>query len=196
MNDSSPVVTQAARIADLINRLGRMSREMQFVDGLNPAQWEALRYLKRANTCSRTPGGIAEFLCATKGTVSQTVNALKCKGLIDCRPSEKDKRVQLLDLTPKGHDLLSRDPVHKLEEFAYDLEGEQGAQIVNGLSELLSSLQGATGAKPFGVCQTCCRHITTPEECTDGMVGKCELTGEDLCSDASTRICTNFKKVE
>ena len=72
----------AARVAELIDRLGRMTRELQYVDGLNPAQWEALRYLNRANRYSRTPGGVADFLGATKGTISQTVSALESKGLI------------------------------------------------------------------------------------------------------------------
>ncbi len=58
----------AERIAELLDRVSRLARELQFVDGLNPAQWEALRFIARANRYSRSPGAFAEFIGTTKGT--------------------------------------------------------------------------------------------------------------------------------
>src|SRR3546814_5148487 len=43
----------AQRVIVLLDRLSRLTRELQFVDGLNPAQWEALRFLATANKYSR-----------------------------------------------------------------------------------------------------------------------------------------------
>src|SRR3546814_13923422 len=63
----------AQRVIVLLDRLSRLTRELQFVDGLNPAQWEALRFLATANKYSRSPTALAEYLGATKGTVSQTL---------------------------------------------------------------------------------------------------------------------------
>src|SRR3546814_7076019 len=60
----------AQRVIVLLDRLSRLTRELQFVDGLNPAQWEALRFLATANKYSRSPTALAEYLGATKGTVS------------------------------------------------------------------------------------------------------------------------------
>lgn len=58
------------RIVELVNRLGRAVHCMQFARGLNPAQWEALRFVVRANRYSRTPSALAGFLGTTKGTAS------------------------------------------------------------------------------------------------------------------------------
>src|SRR5690606_124477 len=55
----------AQRVILLLDRLSRLSRELQFVDGLNPAQWEALRFVARANRYSRTPTALAEYLGST-----------------------------------------------------------------------------------------------------------------------------------
>src|SRR3546814_3015773 len=71
----------AQRVIVLLDRLSRLTRELQFVDGLNPAQWEALRFLATANKYSRPPPALAEYLGATKGTVSQNLIAPESKGL-------------------------------------------------------------------------------------------------------------------
>ena len=60
--DPAAPAGQGPRVAELIDRLSRLTRELQYVDGLNPAQWEALRFLSRANKYSRTPGAVAQFL--------------------------------------------------------------------------------------------------------------------------------------
>ena len=70
------------KIANLINRLGRSIHCRQFAQGLNPAQWESLRFLARANRYSRTPSALAEYLRTTKGTASQTLKSLESKGYV------------------------------------------------------------------------------------------------------------------
>src|SRR3546814_17264849 len=50
----------AQRVIVLLDRLSRLTRELQFVDGLNPAQWEDLRFLATANQHSRSPTALAE----------------------------------------------------------------------------------------------------------------------------------------
>ena len=66
-------------IINLIERLGRFARSAQHCAGMKPAQWEALRFVSRANRYSRTPGALADFLSSTRGTVSQTPIALEKK---------------------------------------------------------------------------------------------------------------------
>lgn len=193
MPETCAPTDHAARIAELIDRIGRMTRELQYVDGLNPAQWEALRYLNRANRYSRTPGCIAEFLGATKGTISQTVTALEAKGLIYRTPSDRDRRVCLIDLTEEGQRMIARDPVLRLERIAAGLPPEMGQAMVNGLSHLMASLQLELGAKPFGVCVACCRHLSADSECQGGETARCGMTGEPLSRDDSRRICVNYR---
>ena len=60
-----------------LERLARLMRAREHEDGLNPAQWEALRFLSRANRFSNAPGALTRYLGATKGTVSQTLMALE-----------------------------------------------------------------------------------------------------------------------
>jgi len=183
----------AARVAELIDRLGRMTRELQYVDGLNPAQWEALRYLNRANRYSRTPGGVADFLGATKGTISQTVSALESKGLIARTPSDRDKRVCLIDLTAEGERMIARDPVRCIETIVGAMDDRTAALMVDGLGRLMASLQVELGSKPFGVCVACCRHLAPETGCKKSeAVPKCGMTGEPLQGDAPQRICVNY----
>ena len=63
------------RAAILIERLGRLLQTEEQETGLNPAQWQALRFLGRANRFSRTPATVADYLGSTRGTVSQTLIA-------------------------------------------------------------------------------------------------------------------------
>ena len=65
-----------------LERLARVMRAREHEDGLNPAQWEALRFLGRANRFSDSPGALTRYLGATKGTISQTLMALERKGYI------------------------------------------------------------------------------------------------------------------
>ena len=62
-----------------LERLARIMRAREHEGGLNPAQWEALRYLSRANRFSDSPGALTRYLGATKGTISQTLMALERK---------------------------------------------------------------------------------------------------------------------
>ena len=75
-------MTNSEAIASLVDRLSRLAHSLQYSQGLNPAQWNALRYLARANKYSTSPGVLAEYFRTTKGTVSQTLIALESKGLI------------------------------------------------------------------------------------------------------------------
>jgi len=181
------------RVAQLIDRLGRLTRELQYVDGLNPAQWETLRFLSRANRVSRTASAVAEFLCATKGTVSQTISALENKGLLVRTPSEKDKRVTHLDLTERGGELIARDPVGRIENSVNAMDSAAADAMVQGLSRLLNALQADRDGPSFGVCKACCRHLTPEAGCGSNIVAKCGVTGQPLDTDDSHRLCVNFR---
>src|SRR6266540_3826854 len=90
------------QIVQSLERLSRLMRASEFGDGLNPAQWEALRYLARANRFSNSPGALTRYLAATKGTISQTVIALERKGYIAKANRPGEKRSIILTLTARG----------------------------------------------------------------------------------------------
>jgi DNA-binding MarR family transcriptional regulator len=190
-----PRTGAAPRVAELIDRLGRLARELQYVDGLNPAQWEALRFLSRANTYSRTPGAAAQFLGATKGTVSQTISALENKGLVVRRPSDRDRRVCLIDLTERGLAMMARDPVQRIEQAVEGVAPEIADAMVEGLSRLLGELNSEKDKPLFGVCAACCRHISPGSGCGGSeATARCGVTGEPLTGDEPARICVNYRE--
>ncbi|MGH6953201.1 MAG: MarR family winged helix-turn-helix transcriptional regulator [Alphaproteobacteria bacterium] len=183
------------RIADLVGRLGRTAHCLQFTDGLNPAQWEALRYLARANRYSLSPSALAEFLGTTKGTASQTVRALENKGLVRRAPNGRDRRSVTLELTEAGAALLRRDPMAGFERASRSLPGDRLAAVVDGLSRLLRDVQDGCGGRPFGVCQEC-GHFR-PLAAADEPKGphRCGLVGDPLSESDSALICVSFAPV-
>ena len=52
----------ANRVAALIERIGRLVSRESHAEGLQPVQWEALRYLAKANRFSRTAAAATAYL--------------------------------------------------------------------------------------------------------------------------------------
>src|SRR5579885_461789 len=111
-----PLSPEALEAAHLIDRLDRLARSDEQVGNLNPAQWEALRYLARANRFSRTPAALADYLASTRGTVSRTLASLEAKGYVSRDASLRDGRSVVLALTARGEQLLRRDPLFTLAD--------------------------------------------------------------------------------
>ena len=150
-----------AKIAHLINRLGRNIHCRQFAQGLNPAQWEALRYLALANHYSRTPSALAEYLRTTKGTASQTLKSLDAKGYIRRVPVPEDRRAVRIDITDAGHVALRLDPLRCLESSAAAM-GDDLEAVSRVLGRLAASLERANG-KAFGLCGECLEALASLE---------------------------------
>lgn len=177
------------RVADLIERLGRLADTLQRSGGLVPAQWEALRYLSRANRYSRHPGALAAFLGATKGTVSQTVIALERKGLVIRSNDPKDRRSVQIDLTEAGRAALAKDPLSDLADAARALPVTAAVRLAEDLSVLLWGLQQRHGRPGFGVCGSCRFFQRNAAGEETGGPHRCGVTREPL-SDADARhIC-------
>lgn len=101
-------------VAELFEHLSRTCHAISFSGGLNPAQWNALRFLARANASARTMSAFAQSHQTTKSTASQTLSALERKRLIRRVPDPMDRRVLQLELTTKGERLLAQDPIRHL----------------------------------------------------------------------------------
>ena len=179
----------AQGIADLIERMGRLAHTRQYAADLNPAQWEALRYLDRANRFSRSPSALAAFLGATKGTISQTLIALERKGLVTRERSRRDRRSVTLQLTEAGKALLTDDPLTDLARAAGRLSPDLQNKLFDGLRLVLAAMQDDNGRKPFGQCR-CCRFFV--EEMTVGAGGGphfCRLLDQPLSREETDSIC-------
>lgn len=175
--------------ADMIERLSRLLRGLEHETDLVPAQWQALRYLARANHYSRTPGALAQYLAATKGTVSQTVQALERKKLIRRRSDSADRRVVRLELTPGGQRRLANDPTRILTDATRDLD----ATLARDLIEVLRRLQRGNNHRAFGQCASCrfFRRGDAPGE--RGGPHRCGLTREPLSVADSAQICVEHE---
>ena len=146
---------EARHVADLIDRIGRLARTDAHEGSLNPAQWEAMRFLHRANRFSRTPGAVSEFLGATKGTVSQTLIALERKGLVRRSPGDPDRRTVTVSLTETGARAIAQDPLDNLAQAVRDLADDRRSALNEGLRGLLAAVQARSGRRSFGQCRTC-----------------------------------------
>lgn len=145
-------------IAWPLERLTRLMRAGEHEGGLNPAQWEALRYLSRANRFSNSPIALTRFLGSTKGTISQTIKALERKGFIAKAPRENEGRSINLSLTPKGSEALKNDPLAEFSKSLDDLSGKNRRRLAKGLADLLETDLKRREQPSFGTCPTC-RHF-------------------------------------
>ena len=175
-------------LTDLLDRIGRMRRCMQFAEGLNPAQWEALRFLSRANCFSRTPSGLATFLGTTKGTVSQTLIALESKGYVARQRDAGDRRVTHLQLTDAGQAVLAKDPMVCLDKVVAGLPGGDSSALMGTLAKLADALEGKNGWCKLGSCGQC---SASEGETADGG-HRCGLKGVDVPADEAQRMCVSF----
>ncbi|MCB1434591.1 MAG: MarR family transcriptional regulator [Alphaproteobacteria bacterium] len=176
-------------IAWPMERMVRLVRAREHEGNLNPAQWEALRYIRRANRFSNSPGALTLFLGATKGTISQTLMALERKGLISKTPRPEEKRSIALSLTARGEEQLTQDPWRELADAADRLGNKTRRRLAKGLRELLEAELQRGRHKSFGQCSTCRYFREKSRDIEAGGPHYCMLFEAALSSDDASRIC-------
>ena len=172
--------------AALIERVGRLLHTETHAEGLLPVQWEALRYLQRANRFSTTAAALTAYLGLTKGTVSQTLKALESRGLVRKRVNARDRRSKHLSVTAKGRKLLGHDPLTATVAVLDDLSSRTRSALDTGLETLLSARLAAQDRQPFGQCQDC-RYFARRHP--DGDPHYCQLLKEPLAESEADAIC-------
>lgn len=180
----SPVAIEAAHLIDRLDRLARRGE----ADSLNPAQWEALRFIARANRFSRTPAALAEYLGSTRGTVSQTLITLEKKGYVTRDADVRDRRSIALGLTPLGKHALADDPIRALAAGLAAARTVDLESLVDSLRDALHIMITRNGGRAFGACRTC-RHFRRGEGKSVRMLHYCALLGEPLSDADSGAIC-------
>lgn len=153
-------MTRPDDLSELLLRLSRLADAEIWALGLNPAQAAALDYLSRANRFSRAPSQLADWLGATRGTVSQTLKALAARGLVAESPSPRDRRSISYDLTDAGRAALAHPS--SLAQAAASLPKAEALAAASALSELLKDLLKRRGHRPFGLCHSCRHHQLQP----------------------------------
>ena len=179
----------AARALELMERLGRIVAGDNWAEGLNPTQRAALSYLARANRFSRRPSAVAEYLAATKGTVSQTLQALERKGFAERKASETDGRAARYDPTPSGLRALKgrRASLAALEA----MDRRQIDHLTSSLEAAIGGLLAARGGRAFGVCRSC-RHFQ--RAAPDGDPHRCGLLHVPMTAGDAEKICVEHEE--
>jgi len=170
----------------VLERLSRILQNETHAAGLKPVQWEALRYLARANRFSRSPSAVTGYLGITKGTVSQTLNALERKGLVRKTTAAGDRRNVTLEVTEAGRNLLRDDPIESLSVAATGLPPDARDEIADGLRAVLRQLLERRQQRAFGLCRTC-RFFE--DRAPTGTPRRCALLDQPLSGEDGELIC-------
>lgn len=143
MPDEAEARAAAARINTLLVELWRVSEGEgpQYDDFELTAQQHTV--LERiANNPETTSGELAADLGVTKGAISQHLGVLEAGGYIARRRSERDGRVQVLELQDRGRKY--RDALVGYEDFLVDRYLERlSAEDLTEIAAALSKLKGA-----------------------------------------------------
>ncbi|MBP2295422.1 MarR family transcriptional regulator [Azospirillum rugosum] len=130
----------ARATAEVMAQVLRTTANLAFTEGLNPAQWAALRYFSQANATACSVVAFARHHGTTKGTASQTIAALQKKGLLDRQRSETDRRSISLALTDRGRSILTHDPLNEVAAAIASLSDPQHGALADGLDQVLRTL--------------------------------------------------------
>lgn len=179
-------MTDRLSTVELIERLARIVSGAGHSNAMKPAQWDALRYVWRANRFSRTPGALTAYLGVTKGTVSQTLMSLERAGLVSKTVDAADRRSVKLELTDAGRDRLRRDEIARVQAMVDAMPELDRLQLDDALRQLLKTRLELEGGRAFGLCRTC-RHFAA--DARGPAKHHCRLLDEPLADAEADEIC-------
>lgn len=177
----------------ILERLARLMRSSEHELGLNPAQWEALRYFSRANRFSNSPIALTRYLGATKGTISQTLIALERKGYIEKNARPGERRSIMISLTKDGQELLEEDPWLRLQGYFQSEKKNQRTQVSQTLSKILEQELAFKGHPTFGSCRTCRFFREKSAKSKSSGPHFCLLMEQDLTGKETRKLCVEYE---
>ncbi|MCE0485657.1 MarR family winged helix-turn-helix transcriptional regulator [Ornithinimicrobium sediminis] len=104
--DVSPLEV-LSRVTRLARHLDRARRSAFAAHGLEPWEFDVLSALRRSGPPYRlTPGELLRQTLVTSGTMTNRVDRLAARGLVDRSASSTDRRAVLVGLTDEGRGLV------------------------------------------------------------------------------------------
>ncbi len=177
----------------LLERLSRLMRAKEHASDINPAQWEALRYLSRCNRFSDSPAALTRYLSATKGTISQTLIALERKGLLTKTPRPGEARSVVLALSPAGVEKLRHDPWRQIAKIIENSGVKTRKRLAAGSSKLVDQIIKSHDLPRFGSCASCryFREAGAPRD----VKGKhwCLLFEQPVTKSEAVKMCASHE---
>lgn len=109
---------QLAELRFRIRRFLQLSEQVARTHGIEPQQHQLMLTIKGLplNTLP-TVSALANRLCLRHHSTVELINRLVERGAAERKPSQKDRRQVLVELTPAGEELLERLKVHHSEEL-------------------------------------------------------------------------------
>jgi DNA-binding MarR family transcriptional regulator len=134
-----------------------MVRNAAGVQGLSPAQANALIFLKRGRPGARNVTGVAQRLGTTLATASEVVDALVAKGLVEKFRSAADNRVVRLALTSAGSEQVAQleEMLEPLREILSGLGPDEQRRLQELLARVIDGLVARGIIRPYLICWQC-----------------------------------------
>jgi DNA-binding MarR family transcriptional regulator len=153
--DPSPMAVMA-RIIQLEQQRELAWQELTPRSGLKPGEFDVLAALRSSGpSYELSPTALFRSLCLSSGAMTNRLDRLETRGLIQRRPDPEDRRAIVIGLTPAGRELVDRTVVDMLDGGAKLLAGltaEEQTTLANLLRKLLVSLGLGAPSLAAGSC--------------------------------------------
>ncbi|WP_420585621.1 homoprotocatechuate degradation operon regulator HpaR [Ruegeria sp.] len=140
MTNEVPLTSRSLPIALLRARERVMGpiRKMLVDAGVTEQQWRVLRVLNEEGP--QEPTHIADRACLLLPSLTRILQKLEIKGFIMRNAHPCDKRRQIVEITPKGQQII-RDNIQITRHLADDLRAKLGPERHETLLDLLNDLR-------------------------------------------------------
>jgi len=134
-------------LSAVIEHAARLIHARGFAQGLNPAQWTALRYFDQAQSRSCTIARLAKFQDLSIAPVARSVHTLVTKGYLEARPNPGNKKADLYVLTRQGKLKLRQDPRYALTAILMAMPAEERERLLGSMRTIVEGLWEASQAE-------------------------------------------------
>lgn len=139
------VLSRVSRLARLLDQ----ARGRAFTDhGLDGWEFDVLSALRRVGApYELSPGALVQQTLVTSGTMTNRVDRLESRGLVERHPAPRDRRGVLVRLTPSGRDAVDAAMVELLEHeraILAHLPSRNRVALASALRTLLSAVENPT----------------------------------------------------
>ena len=128
------------KINQTANKINNKYTQILQSYNIAPEQRAVLEIIKYESDVNQTK--IATILGKDKTTISRTLNTLETKGFI--KKSQKDKRTNLIEITPEGEDILDKCSVY-VKDFRKNLSSKLKEEELEELIILLEKVALSAG---------------------------------------------------
>lgn len=125
-NSRDPLLFRFLTEIGIIEQLASARLEKVLPDGLKVSQFIVLQHLTRLDE-EWSPARLANALQVTKGAVTNTLNRLESRGLVEIAPNPEDGRGKRVRLTEPGRDMREH-CIRLVKPLLADMESALGRE--------------------------------------------------------------------